>query len=84
MSRTPEPEYRCVQVRKIANPLTHVRQPFLTPVPPLGSNTVAKIAFPLLYALGVIRTTVIVAIATLYLVLVSGLCTVLVRRLPPN
>ncbi|KAF8484950.1 hypothetical protein DFH94DRAFT_717254 [Russula ochroleuca] len=57
-------------------------QPFLTPVPPLGSSIVAKIALPLSYALGVIRTTLVVAIAAVYLVFVSGVCTIL-RPIPP-
>ncbi|KAF8505586.1 hypothetical protein F5888DRAFT_1837178 [Russula emetica] len=57
-------------------------QPFLTPVPPLGSNAVAKIALPLSYVLGIIRTTLVVAIAAVYLVFVSGVCTIL-KPIPP-
>jgi len=57
-------------------------QPFLIPVPPLGSATVARIISPFSFVLGVIRTTVIVAIAAVYLVFVSGFCTIL-RPIPP-
>jgi hypothetical protein len=39
----------------------------------------ARIALPLSYALGAIRTSIIMVIAAIYLVVVSGLCTVLVR-----
>ncbi|KAH9977975.1 hypothetical protein BGW80DRAFT_1165715 [Lactifluus volemus] len=57
-------------------------QPFLTPVPPLEANAVARIAYPLLYALAVVRTVLIAALAALYLVLVSGACTLL-TPVPP-
>ncbi|KAH9966132.1 hypothetical protein BC827DRAFT_1125793 [Russula dissimulans] len=57
-------------------------QPFLTPVPPLGSNTFSRIALPLSYALGVVRMALIIVIAALYVVFVSGVCAVL-RPIPP-
>ena len=77
---------RVFMVARLLNvgPSTYVRQPFLTPIPPLGSDTVAQITLPLSYALAVTRTVVIVAIAAVYFVFVSGLCTVLVRGLPPD
>jgi hypothetical protein len=53
-------------------------------VPPLEANAVARIAYPLLYALAVVRTVIIAALAALYLVLVSGACTLLVRQHPPS
>ncbi|KAI0307344.1 hypothetical protein B0F90DRAFT_1814108 [Multifurca ochricompacta] len=57
-------------------------QPFLTPVPLLGSSAVARIAIPLSYTLATIRTVLIMIIATFYLVFVSGACTVL-TPVPP-
>ena len=41
-------------------------------------------ALPLLYALGIIRTTLVIAIAAVYLVFVSGVCTILVRGPSPG
>ncbi|KAH9045596.1 hypothetical protein EDB85DRAFT_1907523 [Lactarius pseudohatsudake] len=57
-------------------------QPFLTPVPPLGSSTPLKIALPFLYVAGAVRTALVVAVAALYGVLVSGACTLLIP-IPP-
>ncbi|KAI9512164.1 hypothetical protein F5148DRAFT_974063 [Russula earlei] len=57
-------------------------QPFLTPVPPLELNMVARITLPLSYILAVVRTTLIMVIAAVYVVFVSGVCTVL-RPIPP-
>jgi len=57
-------------------------QPFLTPVPPLGSNTFSRIALPLSYTLGIVRTALIIVIAALYVVFISGVCAVL-TPIPP-
>ncbi|KIM46284.1 hypothetical protein M413DRAFT_65627 [Hebeloma cylindrosporum] len=52
-------------------------QPFLTPVPPLGSEFLARVTLPIRYALGFVRTIVILFIALVYVLLVRGLCLVL-------
>ncbi|KAI0269167.1 hypothetical protein BC834DRAFT_932181 [Gloeopeniophorella convolvens] len=57
-------------------------QPFLTPVPPSEPSTVAKIALPFAYGLGAIRVAVIAILATIHLVLVSGVCVLLIP-IPP-
>ena len=41
------------------------------------------IALPLLYTLGVVRTVLIMVLATIYLVFVTGACTLLVRGCQP-
>ncbi|THH33586.1 hypothetical protein EUX98_g559 [Antrodiella citrinella] len=51
-------------------------QPFLTPLPPAGSELLATILLPVGYVVGVIRTALIVALGVIYVVLVSGVCTV--------
>ncbi|KAL0949722.1 hypothetical protein HGRIS_009762 [Hohenbuehelia grisea] len=51
-------------------------QPFLNPVPPIGSDALATVALPFGYALAVIRTVLVVALSLLYVVLVNGLCLV--------
>jgi hypothetical protein len=56
-----------------------IRQPFLTPVPPVGSDAIASALLPIGYALGVVRTTLIVALALLYTVVVHGVFIILVR-----
>ncbi|KAF9469103.1 hypothetical protein BDZ94DRAFT_1245371 [Collybia nuda] len=53
-------------------------QPFLTPIPPLGSDFLAKATLPLRLIIGLIRTTLILLLIPIYLVLVPGLCTLLV------
>ncbi|THH17955.1 hypothetical protein EW146_g2953 [Bondarzewia mesenterica] len=52
-------------------------QPFLTPVPPSGSNVLAKLALPLGFVLGIFRTAIILILAFLHTVLVQGICFVL-------
>jgi hypothetical protein len=54
-------------------------QPFLTPVPPLGSESVlAKLLLPIGYVVGAIRTVVLLAIVLLYAILVIPLNLLLV------
>ncbi|KAL5530372.1 hypothetical protein ACEPAF_6630 [Sanghuangporus sanghuang] len=57
-------------------------QPFLTPVPPQESGSLATISKPLLYLIGIIRTALVLALAILYSLLVSGFCTLL-SPVPP-
>ncbi|GLB33708.1 hypothetical protein LshimejAT787_0105920 [Lyophyllum shimeji] len=49
-------------------------QPFLTPVPPTGTDLLAKVTLPLRYVVGVARTTLVLALLLLYAALVPGLC----------
>ncbi|KJA29963.1 hypothetical protein HYPSUDRAFT_60806 [Hypholoma sublateritium FD-334 SS-4] len=51
-------------------------QPFLTPVPPLGSEIIAKVTLPLRLLLGIIRTTLVLSLALLYVLVVRGVCLV--------
>ncbi|KAI0069092.1 hypothetical protein BV25DRAFT_1791136 [Artomyces pyxidatus] len=53
-------------------------QPFLPLIPPSGSNVWAKVALPLAYAIGALRTALILILALLYLVVIEGVCLVLV------
>ena len=57
-------------------------QPFLTPVPPNGSDVLATMLLPFGYVIGVIRTLVIILLALLYALLVHGLCLLLVGFVP--
>ncbi|ETW84557.1 hypothetical protein HETIRDRAFT_171061 [Heterobasidion irregulare TC 32-1] len=57
-------------------------QPFLTPLPPSDSNIVLNITLPLRYLLGVLRTGIVVILASLYTVLVEGICSILLP-IPP-
>ena len=58
------------------------RQPFLTPVPPLGAESVlTKILLPLRYLLAIIRTSLVLLLALLYVIFVRGVCLVLVKLL---
>ncbi|KAF8913810.1 hypothetical protein CPB84DRAFT_1699095 [Gymnopilus junonius] len=57
-------------------------QPFLTPVPPLGSDILAKATLPVRYVLAIIRTTLILILGLVYVVLVRGFCLVL-TPIPP-
>ncbi|KDR83847.1 hypothetical protein GALMADRAFT_54978 [Galerina marginata CBS 339.88] len=52
-------------------------QPFLTPIPPLGSDLLAKVTLPLRYTLGIVRTTLILFLALVYVTLIEGLCLIL-------
>ncbi|EIW61276.1 uncharacterized protein TRAVEDRAFT_142873 [Trametes versicolor FP-101664 SS1] len=51
-------------------------QPFLRPVPPSGSDIIATVVAPLGYALGAVKTILVLAVALVYAVLVQGLCLV--------
>ncbi|KAG5716531.1 hypothetical protein E4T56_gene16317 [Termitomyces sp. T112] len=51
-------------------------QPFLTPVPPLGSDFLAKVTLPIQYTLGIVRTTLVLVLLGLYVTLVSGVCVI--------
>lgn len=53
-------------------------QPFLTPMPPLGSDLLAKATLPLAYVIGFVRTVLVLILLLVYLTLVPGLCLVLV------
>ena len=56
------------------------RQPFLTPVPPLGVESVfTKIFLPLRYILAIIRTSLVLLLALVYVISVGGVCLILVK-----
>ncbi|KAG6902288.1 hypothetical protein C0995_001898 [Termitomyces sp. Mi166 len=57
-------------------------QPFLTPVPPLGSDLLAEVTLPLQYAIGTVRTVLVLTLLLLYVALVSGVCA-LFAPIPP-
>ncbi|KAI0921305.1 hypothetical protein AcW1_004674 [Taiwanofungus camphoratus] len=51
-------------------------QPFLRPVPPTGSETLAKLVLPFRYLIGAVRTLLVVVLGLLY-ALIGGVCLVL-------
>ncbi|KII94745.1 hypothetical protein PLICRDRAFT_33557 [Plicaturopsis crispa FD-325 SS-3] len=53
-------------------------QPFLTPLPPLGSNALANALLPFGYVLAAIRTVLLIAATLLYVVVVRGICLVFI------
>ena len=53
-------------------------QPFLTPVPPLGSEIISKVTLPLRLLSGIIRATLVLALSLLYVLIVRGVCLVFV------
>ncbi|TCD67686.1 hypothetical protein EIP91_012052 [Steccherinum ochraceum] len=57
-------------------------QPFLTPLPPAGSDIFATALLPFGYILGVARTALIVVLGLVYAILVGGVCTLL-KPVPP-
>ncbi|RDX55724.1 hypothetical protein OH76DRAFT_764849 [Lentinus brumalis] len=57
-------------------------QPFLRPIPPSGGELLANLLAPVGYALGVIKTAVLLALALVYFVLVHGVCLIL-SPVPP-
>ncbi|GJE84450.1 hypothetical protein PsYK624_005260 [Phanerochaete sordida] len=57
-------------------------QPFLTPVPPVSADILATALLPVGYALGLIRTALVLALGLLYALLVGGVCTLL-TPVPP-
>ncbi|KAI0303220.1 hypothetical protein BC826DRAFT_984055 [Russula brevipes] len=66
------------------DPGTGIQVPFPDSRPAPRVQYLFKIISPLSYTFGAIRTALIVAIAAIYLVLVSGVCTILVRGFPPQ
>jgi hypothetical protein len=54
--------------------LLMLRQPFLTPVPPIGSGVLAKVAIPFGYIIGASRAVLVLALGLLYVTLVRGVC----------
>jgi len=50
-------------------------------VPPLGSEFLARVTLPVRYALGFIRTVLILLITLVYVLVVRGVCLVLVKSL---
>jgi hypothetical protein len=56
-------------------------QPFSTPLAPVSSNVLERFTLPFRYLLGVVRTSLILVLALVYIVLVWGLCMILVRWL---
>ncbi|KAG5644075.1 hypothetical protein DXG03_009165 [Asterophora parasitica] len=57
-------------------------QPFLTPVPPLGSDLLAKATLPLRYVIGAVRTALVLVLLVLYVALVPGFC-IIFTPIPP-
>lgn len=57
-------------------------QPFLYPVPPQGSNSLAIVIKPALFLIGLARTALILLFTLLYLVLVQVFCTFLIPIRP--
>ncbi|KAI0774368.1 hypothetical protein C8Q74DRAFT_829664 [Fomes fomentarius] len=51
-------------------------QPFLRPLPPAGSEALATILAPAGYALGAVKTVLVLVLALVYFVLVRGVCLV--------
>ncbi|KAI0722877.1 hypothetical protein C8Q76DRAFT_376968 [Earliella scabrosa] len=51
-------------------------QPFLRPLPPSGSEALATVLSPLGYALGAVKTVLLLALALVYFVLVQVVCLV--------
>lgn len=80
VNRTREPEYRCLCNSTHIIPRWHWKfQPFLTPVPPVGSEFLTRVTLPVRYTLGFIRTALILFLALVYVLLVRGVCFVLVK-----
>jgi len=57
-------------------------QPFLPPVPPVGSGILVKVALPFGYVIGALRTLLLLALFMIYIALVRGVCLVFFP-LPP-
>ncbi|KAF8812348.1 hypothetical protein BYT27DRAFT_7132843 [Phlegmacium glaucopus] len=58
-------------------------QPFLTPVPPLGSALIiTRVLLPFRYILAIIRTLLVLLLALVYVTLVRGICLILLP-IPP-
>ncbi|KDQ64853.1 hypothetical protein JAAARDRAFT_202123 [Jaapia argillacea MUCL 33604] len=57
-------------------------QPFLTPVPPLGSDASTKYLLPIAYILGILRTLLVLTLTLVYILLVRGVCLVF-TPIPP-
>ena len=56
-----------------------VLQPFLIPVPPVGSNLLPNVTLPLRYILGFVRTICVLVVLLVYLALVEGFCFIFVK-----
>lgn len=54
-------------------------QPFLTPVPPVGSDALASVLLPFGYAAAAARTAAIAILTLLYVLLVQGILVIAVR-----
>ncbi|KAF7433159.1 hypothetical protein PC9H_005108 [Pleurotus ostreatus] len=52
-------------------------QPFLTPVPPSGSNVLATLLLPFKYAIAAVRTLLVLVLLAVYTVDVLGICAIL-------
>ncbi|KAK7695473.1 hypothetical protein QCA50_000109 [Cerrena zonata] len=57
-------------------------QPFLTPLPPVGSEVLKNVLLPFGFLVGAIRTTLVVILAALYVLLVESFCRIL-APVPP-
>jgi hypothetical protein len=80
LSRTQGPASRYVpMVLCSSNLVLILPQPFLTPVPPIESEVLAKIALPFGYIIGSLRTVLILALGLAYVALVRGVCLALVN-----
>ena len=53
-------------------------QPFLTPVPPIGLEVLAKLVLPFGYVIGLFRTVLVLALGLTYVALALGVCLALV------
>lgn len=80
-----------IQVRLLASlvrqklvRLSFVIQPFLTPVPPVGSELLSNTTLPFRYIIGAVRTAIVLLLLPVYVALVPGLCLILVRLLPAS
>ncbi|KAI0776019.1 hypothetical protein BD413DRAFT_469414 [Trametes elegans] len=57
-------------------------QPFLRPIPPSGSEVLVAVLSPLAYAVGAVKTVLILALVLAYAVVVQGICLVFIP-IPP-
>ena len=54
-------------------------QPFLVPVPPADSESFSSLLWPIAAVIGIIRTSFVLIIGVVYLLLVEGVCLLVVR-----
>ncbi|KAI0677448.1 hypothetical protein C8Q78DRAFT_960228 [Trametes maxima] len=57
-------------------------QPFLRPIPPSDTEILATLTSPIGYALGAVKTVLVLGLALLYFVVVQGIC-LLLSPIPP-